>query len=570
VTKTRDLADLGGGFIQAGTGAVQRTVESKLQDVVSVKDFGAVGDGVADDTAAIQAAIDSGKTAYVPKGTYKISATLNLNNGYKALIGDDSLPVINKTTAGPAIRIGTTSGAVLNEYSTVKNLYLKSTTVAPTFPENPGSIDAGVVLDGGFSSLPAAVQHARVSNVRVGSWSCGFYTNDVVNCRIEGCFVQVLVDYSALPGFTSSNKFCGFVLDGTPYTPGGISPQASIELVDNDVSGAGTPITITSIGNYVVGSDIRDIFFDRCETSKTSYGWYISTPTADFNWDVQIRRPIIDAYKLHGIYITGVTGPGSITIDGGYFVGTGASAGACIYGVSSSGITVTGGAQILGLANDSTVGDDGVRFDSCDSCSIVGNNFVNLNYGISLNNSKNCTIVGNHFFGAATDTEEHPALVNAIRVFGGSEENTIVGNAIKGKDSTDQYDAGVLITSGCPRNVVMGNSIDGTSVITPYFISDATTTLISADATTISANTILLKSNNSLLQLQGNSGSTPVEFRDGGGNSLSYVRSDGGYQAGARLHLQGNDGSYPIVFLDGGGNAIAKINNSGVYSTGAP
>jgi hypothetical protein len=33
-------------FLQAGSGAVQRTVQSKLRDVVSVKDFGAVGDGV--------------------------------------------------------------------------------------------------------------------------------------------------------------------------------------------------------------------------------------------------------------------------------------------------------------------------------------------------------------------------------------------------------------------------------------------------------------------------------------------------------------------------------------------
>ena len=32
----------GGGFLQAGTGAVARTAQSKMRDVVSVKDFGAV------------------------------------------------------------------------------------------------------------------------------------------------------------------------------------------------------------------------------------------------------------------------------------------------------------------------------------------------------------------------------------------------------------------------------------------------------------------------------------------------------------------------------------------------
>lgn len=91
-----------------------RTVATKLDERISVKDapFGAVGDGIADDTAAIQAAFDyidaqtiSGPTSsgdlttsysgtspalFFPKGVYKVSSTINLG-AYLDVFGEDAI-----------------------------------------------------------------------------------------------------------------------------------------------------------------------------------------------------------------------------------------------------------------------------------------------------------------------------------------------------------------------------------------------------------------------------------------------------------------------------------------------
>jgi hypothetical protein len=77
------------GFI---TGATARTVNDKLQEIISVKDFGAVGNGVADDTAALEAAFayccSSHATLYFPPGTYTTTRQLNVTSGFQ-IVGSD-------------------------------------------------------------------------------------------------------------------------------------------------------------------------------------------------------------------------------------------------------------------------------------------------------------------------------------------------------------------------------------------------------------------------------------------------------------------------------------------------
>ena len=66
------------GFLQPGAGATTRTWQNKAADIVSVKDFGAVGNGSTNDTAAFESARVAlgaqGGTIYVPPGVYLVTA----------------------------------------------------------------------------------------------------------------------------------------------------------------------------------------------------------------------------------------------------------------------------------------------------------------------------------------------------------------------------------------------------------------------------------------------------------------------------------------------------------------
>ena len=108
------------GYINTGTGATARTVQARLRDMLSVKDFGAVGDGTTNDATAIQNAINaaaalpasggssglggiSGATVYFPPGVYRINSGLTVTNGVKLVGNGERSSVINYYGSGAAI-----------------------------------------------------------------------------------------------------------------------------------------------------------------------------------------------------------------------------------------------------------------------------------------------------------------------------------------------------------------------------------------------------------------------------------------------------------------------------------
>jgi len=102
------------------TGSTEpRTLANRFADVINVKDFGAVGDGVTDDTNAIQAAINSSHHAntgikdiiFFPAGKYKVT-TITISNGQSVILSNPNLIsesiaiIINNGCEGTIIEYG--------------------------------------------------------------------------------------------------------------------------------------------------------------------------------------------------------------------------------------------------------------------------------------------------------------------------------------------------------------------------------------------------------------------------------------------------------------------------------
>ena len=97
----------------AGTASIGKQVET-TKVYMTVRDFGAVGDGEADDTKAFQRAVDSGRgDVHIPRGTYRLTRTIVVDLdriGPVSIVGSGTARLV-MAGPGPALKlIGTHKG----------------------------------------------------------------------------------------------------------------------------------------------------------------------------------------------------------------------------------------------------------------------------------------------------------------------------------------------------------------------------------------------------------------------------------------------------------------------------
>jgi hypothetical protein len=242
----------------------------------NVKGYGAVGNGSTDDTAAIQAAIFAANTAgggivYFPKGTYLISATLDLNTPGVSLVG------VNKFNSW-----GTINGSVITFASgfagpvvaiTANNCAVDGLAFTPTSGNSTASIvtftgTSGVNLSGCALRNVAATHTGGV----VGTWLTRSRFDNVVLQGFGGFAGFSMTDCSIIHMYS-----CNAAPVATGTSSGG--PGAA-------------DYYILRGGSHV---------YTNCEANGTPYNsvWFIDLNDSWF-WDMETNGATNDAFLVDG------------------------------------------------------------------------------------------------------------------------------------------------------------------------------------------------------------------------------------------------------------------------------
>ena len=174
-----------GGFALPALAAVVPPTRTRGSAVISVKDKGAVGDGVHDDTAAIQAAINAlpstGGTVVIPAGTYLIDTVKSIKLRSLMMLQIDPAAILKAKTSNKAVAkilylynisdVEIAGGQLLGERAT--HIYSSSTST--------DEWNHGIQLR---NAKRVTVRDLRVANCTGDGMLVGYGSSDVVVANV--------------------------------------------------------------------------------------------------------------------------------------------------------------------------------------------------------------------------------------------------------------------------------------------------------------------------------------------------------------------------------------------------
>jgi len=264
------------------TTSVFRTLQNKLDDYVNVKDFGAVGDGVVDDTAAFQAAfnalfrnanVEYRKRLFLPTGHYKIAGTLRIPS-FTLIDGESQVGcILNCTTA--TIETISTAGTLKEAMeSTDRSQSIVVTNT--TFRFTTGHFDLTGLKDSTFRNCSFQGPYQNLTQVAQATAEdplvllsngikVGIRVDNITfdSCNFEGSYLGV--GFSQTNPFESNIKFvdCKFIRlnKGIEITGGDQGQKNNWYVYDTDFE----EIATTAFrSEYGVGTKIIRSRFINC------------------------------------------------------------------------------------------------------------------------------------------------------------------------------------------------------------------------------------------------------------------------------------------------------------------